>query len=428
PWAVFLDSAGLGRYDILAGSPFATFVTRGSVTEIEDSDGKHVSEEDPFDLIRRRLLPFSPSSGLPFAGGAIGYFGYDLGARIHGILSEKKAPDIPDLCVGIYDWAVIIDHEKKSARLASNFRNPETKILWNGILQRLKSCSKTRRESFELQGKIETVPGESEYALAFEKIKKYIASGDCYQVNLAQQFEARFRGDPWNLYLDLRKASPSPFSVYFANPHCVVLSASPERFLKVQGGLVETCPIKGTRPRSEDPLEDKRLANELLESEKDRAENLMIVDLMRNDLGKLCENGTVKVEKLFELEHYSTVHHMVSTVSGKLSGSHDAIALLRSALPGGSITGAPKLRAMQIIEEVEPFRRGLYCGSFAHIGFDGNMDSSIAIRTMVAAHGRIRLWAGGGIVADSGLEAEYQEIRHKAQAMLRLLESPPPSC
>ncbi len=427
PWPVFIDSAGLGRYDILSASPFATFVTNGSLTEITDWQGTRLSEEDPFDLIRKRLLPFSPSE-LPFSGGAIGYFGYDLGAAIHGVVSKKSKTGIPDLCVGLYDWALVVDHEKRSAHLASQFRHPETEVLWKKILGRLDSDSGMLRGSFRVEGKMETLPGIEDYGIAFERIKKYIASGDCYQVNLAQQFEARYRGDPWHLYLELRKISPAPFSVYFPNPHCTLLSSSPERFLKVEDRIVRTSPIKGTRPRSQDPIEDKRLAEELRTSEKERAENLMIVDLMRNDLGKLCKTGTVKVEKLFDIEHYSTVHHMVSTVTGILQDRHDAISLLRSALPGGSITGAPKLRAMQIIEEVEPFRRGPYCGSFAHIGFDGNMDSSIAIRTMVASEEKIRFWAGGGIVSDSSQDAEYLEIRDKARAMLRLMESPLPTC
>lgn len=430
PWPVFLDSAGLGRCDILAAAPCVTFVNRDGLTSIEDARDKVVSGEDPFDLIRRRLLPYSSSSELPFAGGAIGYFGYDLGLRLNAIaLREKQASALPELAVGIYDWTVIVDHEQKRAHLASNCRDPRTPEIWEDLLQRLSAQrSAARRDSFALTGKLETLPSHSEYAHAFEKIKAYIASGDCYQVNFAQRFSAPYSGDPWQLYLASRKANPAPFSAYLSNPHCAVLSASPERFLKVEDGRVETKPIKGTRPRSDDPAQDAQLALSLSHSAKDKAENLMIVDLLRNDLGKICATGSVHVDNLFQIESFATVHHLVSTISGRIEPMHDALSLLKASFPGGSITGAPKRRAMQIIEELEPFRRGLYCGAIARIGFDGNMDSSIAIRTMATVNSRISLWAGGGIVADSELDAEYQEIRDKAQAMLRLLESPHPSC
>lgn len=428
PWPVFLDSCGLGRYDMFCAAPFATLVTRQGITEITDGKGTTYSSGDPFDLVRKKLLPHAAPDRLPFMGGAIGYFGYDLGLALHGIPSGKIGSGIPDLAVGLYDWAVIIDHEKRSAHLASNCRDAGTGALWDELLVRLNSPGEARRLAYAFSGKIEISPDFREYALAFEKIKHYIACGDCYQVNFAQQFEAPFEGDAWALYRDLRKASPAPFSAYFSNPHCQILSASPERFLRVEGRSVQTQPIKGTRPRSRNPEEDAWLANDLLESEKDRAENLMIVDLLRNDLGRVCETGTVKVEKLFEIAHYATVHHLVSTVTGRLGESHDAISALRSAFPGGSITGAPKIRAMQIIEELEPFRRGPYCGSFARIGFDGNMDSSITIRTLIASKGRARFWAGGGIVSDSTLDAEYQEIRDKAKVMLGLMESARSSC
>ncbi len=429
PWPVFLDSAGIGRYDILAASPFVTFVTHDGVTEISDEHGKLHSEDDPFELVRRRLLPYSSRSELPFTGGAIGYFGYDLGLKLNRIaLLDKKASGLPDLAIGIYDWAIVVDHETRQAHLASNCRDPHTRNMWEELLERLSKPKTASRETFRLTGKLEAAPEYPEYALAFYKIKAYIDSGDCYQVNFAQRFEAPCVGDPWQLYLSSRTANPAPFSAFLSNPHCRVLSASPERFLKVVADNVETKPIKGTRPRSENPATDAFLAQSLLDSEKDRAENLMIVDLLRNDLGKVCETGTVKVEALFEIESFATVHHMVSTISGRIMEPNDALSLLRSAFPGGSVTGAPKIRAMQIIEALEPFRRGLYCGAIAYVGFDGNMDSSIAIRTMAAANGRLSLWAGGGIVADSMLEAEYGEIRDKAKAMLRLLESPHPSC
>lgn len=427
PWPVLLD--GFGSCDILCASPFATLVAKGGHTEIADGTGSTGSLENPFDLVRQKLHPLSEASGLPFTGGAIGYFGYDLGLALHDIPSGKEDSGIPDLAVGIYDWAVIVDHAKRTAHLASDFRDPKTPGIWDELKTRFSLPARRNPENaFRLKAALKISPDFEKYALAFEKIKHYIASGDCYQVNLAQQFEAPFEGDPWLLYRNLRKSSHAPFSAFLSNPYCQVLSASPERFLKVDRGHVETKPIKGTRPRAIDPGDDEALADALRTSEKDRAENLMIVDLLRNDLGKVCETGSVRVEKLFEIEHFASVHHLVSTITGKLDAGNDAVSLLQSAFPGGSVTGAPKIRAMQIIEELEPFRRGLYCGAIARIGFDGGMESSIAIRTMVASSGRIRLWAGGGLVADSKLDAEYQEIRDKAKALLGLVESTLPSC
>jgi para-aminobenzoate synthetase component I len=220
----------------------------------------------------------------------------------------------------------------------------------------------------------------------------------------------------------LRRMSKAPYSAFLDWPQLQILCASPERFLRVRQGRVETRPIKGTRPRSADAVEDTRLAEELRHHPKDRAENLMIVDLLRNDLGKNCEPGSVRVPKLFEVESYSNVHHLVSTVEGKLRAGCDALDLLRDCFPGGSITGAPKQRAMEIIEQLEPQRRGVYCGSIGYVGFDGNMDTNIAIRTLIHANNEIRCWAGGGIVADSQCDAEYQETLDKASEMLALLQ------
>jgi para-aminobenzoate synthetase component 1 len=260
----------------------------------------------------------------------------------------------------------------------------------------------------------------AQYAQAFHRIQHYIREGDCYQVNLAQRFEISVAGDPWDIYLDMRRHNPAPYSGFMRLPQGAVLSSSPERFLQVSNGQVETKPIKGTIRRSKFAYEDKALAAQLLESDKDRAENLMIVDLLRNDIGKNCRIGSVAVPRLFALESFATVHHLVSTVTGTLAEGRHALDLLRGCFPGGSITGAPKLRAMEIIEELEPHRRGLYCGALGYVGFDGNMDTNIAIRTAVTLGDRYLYWAGGGIVADSTLESEYDESFAKAQAVLSL--------
>jgi para-aminobenzoate synthetase component 1 len=262
--------------------------------------------------------------------------------------------------------------------------------------------------------------GSGSYAAAFDRIKDYIREGDCYQVNLAQRFRAQTSHDAWALYQRIRLVNPAPYGALLEYPFGEVLSSSPEQFLCVQEGRVQTRPIKGTRPRGHDAESDRALRAQLLSSEKDRAENLMIVDLLRNDLGKVCEPGSIAVPGLFEIESFATVHHLVSTVTGRLRAGKDAIDLLAGCFPGGSITGAPKMRAMQIIDELEPVRREVYCGSVIRLGFDGNLDSSIAIRTLLKQGTEVYYWAGGGIVADSQCASEYQESLDKAAAFLRL--------
>jgi para-aminobenzoate synthetase component 1 len=253
-------------------------------------------------------------------------------------------------------------------------------------------------------------------------VKAYILEGDCYQVNLAQQFSASARGDAWSGYRELRRLNPAPFSAFLSTPFAKVLSSSPERFLQVRDAQAQTRPIKGTRPRGPTHEADAALARELADSAKDRAENLMIVDLLRNDLGRVCTPGSIRVPGIFEVESYATVHHLVSTITGRLAPREDAASLLRACFPGGSVTGAPKIRAMEIIEELEPRRRSVYCGAIGYLGFDGAMDTNIAIRTLVHNAGTVRFWAGGGIVHDSRVDEEYQETIDKAAPLLLLLE------
>jgi para-aminobenzoate synthetase component 1 len=255
-------------------------------------------------------------------------------------------------------------------------------------------------------------------------LKEYIVAGDIFQANLSQRFEAPLGEPAWTLYRRLRERNPAPFAAFLDFPEAVILSASPERFLHVDAaGRVETRPIKGTRPRGIGPEHDAALAEALAESAKDRAENLMIVDLMRNDLSRVCSPGTVRVPELFALEHYATVHHLVSTVVGELAPGCNALDLLRGAFPGGSITGAPKIRAMEIIAELEPSQRSVYCGSIGYYSLTGALDTSIAIRTVIAPSRQDRVYfsAGGGIVADSDPEQEYRETLHKARGMIDAL-------
>lgn len=432
PWAVFLDSGqhhpGQSRYDILAARPFVRLVTRGLLTEIH-ADGVELSRDDPFTLVQRYLgMDATMADALPFTGGAIGYFGYDLARRIEHLPSRATAGErVPDMAIGIYDWAVMVDHLEQRSWLVSQGRDPETDIQWNTLV----ACfshprAERQRAPFRVTSSVACSHTRESYGRAFRRIHQYIRDGDCYQVNLAQRFAAEATGDPWLAYQALRVINPAPYSAYLSTPYAQILSSSPERFLRVQSGdnagEVETKPIKGTRPRAGHARLDAQLAEELRLSEKDRAENVMIVDLLRNDLSKNCERGSVRVPRLFDVESYATVHHLVSTVTGRLRAGRDAVDLLRGCFPGGSITGAPKKRAMEIIDEVERFRRGVYCGAIGYIGYDGGMDTNIAIRTLTCSHGSIRFWAGGGIVADSEAESEYQESFDKARALLHLLE------
>jgi para-aminobenzoate synthetase component 1 len=425
PWPAWLDSGGSGRYDILVAQPVSTLVTQGDQTEIRDSSGVRYSADDPFALVRKELgEPIAPMPEIPFAGGALGYWSYDLARRDHPIPSiAQDAEQLPDMVIGVYDWAVVLDHQELSARLVSRQRYPATAKVLPQILERLgaHSLSAQSEAPFCVKGAISSNFTPVAYREAFDVVQKYLHAGDCYQINLAQRFVAQAFGDAFEAYLELRRLSPAPYSAFLDWPQARILCASPERFLQVQQGRVETKPIKGTRARSAEAAEDARLAQELRHHPKDRAENLMIVDLLRNDLGKCCIPGSVRTPKLFEVESFATVHHLVSTVEGQLQSGRDALDVLRGCFPGGSITGAPKQRAMEIIEKLEPHRRGVYCGAIGYVGHDGNMDTNIAIRTLVYSGNEIRCWAGGGLVADSQCDAEYQETLDKAAAMLELL-------
>lgn len=410
PCAAWLDSGGLQRFDIFTAAPVKMFSGSGEL-------GKFVAD------LRMALGPVVPSiADIPFAGGLLGYWTYDWGMSEHGIVSGKPASEYPPVVqLGLYDWALVLDHEAERARLVSYCRFPETLLLLPKLLARLREPVKFGNLNFKVSGEINFSLTRSSYQRAFEKIKDYLTNGDCYQVNLAQRFAARAEGNALAAYLALRALSPAPYAAFLDFPGIQVLSASPEQFLRVENARVVTRPIKGTRPRSADPEQDRALAADLSSHAKDRAENLMIVDLLRNDLGRHCLPGSVQVSALFQVESYASVHHLVSTVSGHLVPGHHALDLLRDSFPGGSITGAPKRRAMEIIDQLEPHRRGIYCGSIGYIGFDSTMDCNIAIRTLVYAGGQIQGWAGGGIVADSECQAEYQETFDKAAPLLQIL-------
>jgi len=427
PWSIFLDSgypySDQGRYDIFSTDPVTTLVTMGETTKITNQGESSSSDEDPFVLVKRYLKNnFQPIEDLPFNGGAMGYFSYDLARRLEKLpVIAKDEENLAEMAVGIYPWAVIVDHHKKQSWLVGNGVVKED---WNQLIEQFNSLPKriAQEESFSVLDKIQSNMDKHTYNRAFEQIKYYLKEGDSYQINLAQRFISSCSGNPWAAYKELRKINSAPFSAYLNYPDVQVLSSSPERFLKVKNGEVETKPIKGTRARVQDKVQDEKQKEALLQSKKDRAENVMIVDLLRNDLSKNCKQGSVKVPVLFDIESFATVHHLVSTVTGSLDEGQHALDLLRNCFPGGSITGAPKIRSMEIIEELEPNRRGLYCGAIGYIGFDGNMDTNIVIRTLVHSENMIRFWAGGGIVYDSVMEDEYQESLDKAAALLDLLE------
>ncbi|MSP86215.1 MAG: aminodeoxychorismate synthase component I [Methylotenera sp.] len=448
PWAIFLDSgrpkSEYGRFDILVADPFVTISTIESDvevlprvrTEIIQNGLKTISHEDPFAILNRLLASYQAeqSNNLPFAGGAVGYFSYDLARQLeHLPMLAQKDLSVPHMMVGIYDWAVLVDHQEQTACLVSHGFQQSTHDHWQSLCDlfdkptALANAEIKLRVDFSLTSAVTSNMSFSQYSLAFQAVKNYITKGDCYQVNLAQRFSARASGDGWLAYQKLREISPAPFMAYMDFGFLQVLSGSPERFLQVIGSHVETRPIKGTRPRSDDLMQDRKLASDLQSSIKDQAENLMIVDLLRNDISKNCKIGSVQANKLFQLQSFANVHHLVSIITGRLAVGKTAIDLLRGCFPGGSITGAPKLRAMQIIEALEPHRRGVYCGAIGYIGFDGNMDSNIAIRTAVYSvaadgEGEISFYSGGGIVADSDLEKEYAETLDKASSLLKTMQ------
>jgi para-aminobenzoate synthetase component 1 len=473
PHRLFLDSATpgtrLGCYSFLTADPIAVVQSKGARIEMRADVGRTLSgpSGDVLAQVGELLRPHRRDAldGLPpFQGGAAGYLAYDWG-RVLERLPESRYDDLglPDAILGIYDWVIAWDHRSSRAWLISTgmpetdetARSRRAEERAKQVLARLRSdrgadvVTSARGErdsvrptivdshdapSYPVEGgwwdralDVRSSFTHAGYLDAVRRVREYILAGDIFQTNLSQRFEAPLTESPWDLYRRMRIRNAAPFAAFFETPDVSVVSASPERFLRVdERGHVETRPIKGTMPRGFGPEHDGALGQALSESAKDRAENLMIVDLMRNDLSRVCSPGTVRVPELFALEHYATVHHLVSTVVGDLAPGTDALDLLRAAFPGGSITGAPKVRAMEIIAELEPSQRSVYCGSIGYCSVTGALDTNIAIRTVIAPAGRDRVYfgAGGGIVADSDPELEYRETLHKARGMIDALRHP----
>jgi para-aminobenzoate synthetase component 1 len=440
PFSFFLDSGmdheNLGRYSFIGGDPFLVITSRGSQVTLHYRDKRERAVGNPFDVLGQVLdryaVQASPSP-LPFTGGAVGYLSYDLCHFIEGLPSTAVDDlQLPECYLAFYDAVVGFDHREGRAYVAStgfpDTDEPRRMQKANARIGEMKEMlARSPRTASALPDDSIPVAGmrggftHEGYVEAVARVREYIAAGDIFQVNLSQRFEVELPIPPYELYRRLRGINPAPFASYLNFGGVTIVGASPERFLRVRGDAVDTRPMKGTRPRGSNAAEDDALAAELLDSVKDRAENVMIVDLERNDLGRVCRYGTVKVRELWTLEKYATVFQLTSTVEGQLREDKDRIDLLKAAFPGGSITGAPKVRAMEIIDELEPTRRSVYTGSIGYLGFDGGMDCNIVIRTFIIKGGKAYFQVGGGIVWDSDPEAEYQETLDKARALFEAL-------
>ncbi len=434
PFSCWLDSgkpnSRAGRYDIMVAQPVKRWVaTKEGINEYHyNHAGKVISVTsvagDMFEVLEntQQTLPTSDVVvDLPFTGGIISYFSYDLGRELQQI-SKRSQHDcqLPDAVAGLYLWAIIQDHQLKKTWLVSLSDSPHKHI------QHLETFLESNHKYLKYKDfKVSTLnsnTSEADYHRKIERITDYIQAGDCYQVNFSQCFSGHYQGDPYTVYREMRQVMASPFSAFMdLGSNQAVLSLSPERFIKIEENQIITQPIKGTTSRGKTPEIDRRQSQSLRNSRKNQAENLMIVDLLRNDLGKSCIPGSIQVPKLFDLESFPNVHHLVSTVTGTLADNKNPLNVFKHCFPGGSITGAPKKRAMEIIEELEDCQRSIYCGSISYISSNGKLDSNITIRTVACDGEKLFCWGGGGIVADSRAEDEYQESLTKIDALLQVL-------
>jgi para-aminobenzoate synthetase component I len=457
PFLIFLDSAApsgrLGRFSFLSGDPAVVVRSKGERTERWTSAAGTWESipEDPLEYVRATLLRAHAAAAIPdlppFQGGAAGYIGYDWGTRLERIAAPRFDDlAIPDCMLGWYDWVIAWDHELGRAWLISTGL-PETgsarsrRAAERQASIRALLAGESRAPSapspapahravttpapplYPFAAGIRSTFTRSGYCDAVRRVIDYLYAGDIFQANLSHRLQSRLAEPPFDLYRRLRRDNPAPFSAYLDFGELVVASSSPERFLRVSPDtrVVEARPIKGTRPRGRNSEEDATQRQELSDSEKDRAEHVMIVDVLRNDLSRVCHPGSVRVPELFALEQYATVHHLVSTVVGELAPDRDVVDLVRAAFPGGSITGAPKIRAMQIIAELEPTARAVYCGSIGYVSVTGALDTSIVIRTYLVIGENVYFQVGGGIVADSDPEQEYRETLDKARGLIAAL-------
>ncbi|GAA0712546.1 aminodeoxychorismate synthase component I [Paraclostridium ghonii] len=409
-----MDEEKLGRYSFISSRPF-------DVIKMKDS------KSNPLDTLKEKLDRYKVENNthIPFIGGAVGYLSYDIGNYIEKL--PRTAIDdtgVYDLYFGFYNFVIVVDHLENKTYIATPGISQEEELsiakeIESKILNADKQNLKYDFNGKQIEVKLSSNFKKNEYINAIEKVRDYIKQGDIYQANLTQRFSGKTNLSSYQLYKKLRDVSKAPFAAFLNFENYQVLSNSPERFIKCIDKTIEARPIKGTRPRGNTIEEDIRLQEELRNSEKDKAELLMIVDLERNDLGKVSKIGTVKVPELFVIEPYANVSHLVSTVTGKLKDSLSSIDVIKATFPGGSITGAPKIRAMEIIDELEPTQRNVYTGSIGYIGFNGDMDFNIAIRTLIKKDEDIYFQVGGGITWDSNPQEEYQETLDKAKSIMK---------
>ena len=424
---VFLDSSlvnHLGKYSIIGRCPYLKLVKDGEIFTINGLEEK----EQTFESYMKTYLAEhvdKNDSELPIISGAIGYFSYDYGRERQGIVSgEEEIVHIPEAAVTFYDLFIIEDCQKKEIWLIADGITGDAAQMLEEAEYCCKKIVQQREERTKARAEIAVFPNfeKEEYKQAVADMIQYIIEGDIYIANMTQQLTIESKKKPLDVFYDLRRANPSPFGGYLDYGKYQIICASPERFLQMKKGTVHTRPIKGTRKRGETPEEDRMMREELQNSEKDKSELLMIVDLERNDLNRVCVPGSVKVTELFTVEEYATVFHLVSDIEGTLQEGKNIMDLLEAAFPGGSITGAPKYRAMEIIDELEHGKRNLYTGSIGYLTLDGDCDFNIVIRTALHKDGRYHLGVGGGITAESDLEFEYEETLQKAKAILEALK------
>lgn len=426
PYPALLDScrseqAEHGRFDILSAAPSCILTTDGDQTLRKTADGSKKLAGDIFTHIQTELQRYQIDrtaypAEWPFTVGAIGYLGYSLGLNLEAIPAKTHADvGLPVVQIGFYDWSLITDHQEQRTWLVSHWPAD------HAILQRVQRALRAAPMSippFQLSSDFVSNMDFNAYRDAFQHIQWHLTQGDCYQINLCQRFRADYTGHPFNAYRALRQANPAAFAGYLQSPSGAVLCLSPEQFLQIKNNLVTTQPIKGTRPRYSDASQDLRSAEALVSSAKDQAENVMIVDLLRNDLGRVSKAGSVDVSELCALHSFSNVHHLVSTIQSTLQADYTSLDALRACFPGGSITGAPKIRVMQIINELEPHERSVYCGSLLCIDASGDLSSNIAIRTVLCNDKTAYVYGGGGIVCDSTVDDEYAESLIKIKRLL----------
>lgn len=461
PYTFLLDSARdpqkLGRYSFIAAEPFLVFRAKRAktlpgaphqarCTVVDKRSGGEPVEyvADPLEELRRLMathhvdLDAYVSRPVPYLAGAVGYFGYEAGYFVEDLPDTGRDDlDLPDIDLGFFD-ATLSHCHRTGASYVSVIGRGADRLAARALAERKRDDLLARIAAFERaprtqrEGASSPVSGrllashvdETTYCAWVERTKDHIRAGDVFEMCLTHRIESPFDGSPWELYRELRRVNPAPFGAFMRMPTCHVVSSSPERFLRLgHDRTAESRPIKGTRPRGADAAEDKRLYDDLAASLKDQAENNMIVDLVRNDLGRVCKFGTVHVPELRIIEAYATVYQMVSTIRGQLGDGHDAIDLLRACFPGGSMTGAPKVEAMKLIDELEPVKRSVYSGSIGYMDFAGPLDLNIVIRTVVVANGKAYYNVGGAIVADSDPRAEYQETLDKARALMTAIRN-----